>query len=99
MSRVERNALREAEKKRSTRLLRIRDCVIIFALLMMVLAFVSGLGVITPEPEYVFVGGTAKDVPVYLIGIPLDEEETGEKTENPGDSNEKTAKVGTIEKL
>ncbi|MBQ3370719.1 MAG: hypothetical protein IJG48_06880 [Mogibacterium sp.] len=84
MSRVERNALREAERKRSTRLFRVRDCVIIFALLMMVLAFVSGLGVITPEPEYVFVGGKVKDVPVYLIGIPLDEEESGEKAASVG---------------
>ncbi len=80
MSRVERNALKENKNKHSARLLRARDCAVIFACLIMVFAYISSLSKITPEPEYVYAGGTSKDVPVYLIGIPVENEETAEET-------------------
>ena len=79
MTGKERNATEQAEKKRALRLRRIRDCVVIFVCLAMIIAYISSLNVITPEPEYVFAGGTSKDVPVFLIGIPLDEEEITEE--------------------
>lgn len=85
MTGKERNATEQAEKKRALRLRRIRDCVVIFVCLAMIIAYISSLNVITPEPEYVFAGGTSKDVPVFLIGIPLDEEEiTEEAAEETG---------------
>ena len=80
MSRVERNALREAEKKKAARRFRVRDCVVILVCLVLMFAYVSTLSKITPEPEFVFAGGTTKDVPVYLIGIPSGDEETAEET-------------------
>ena len=80
MSRVERNRIREEEKKHRTRLVRVRDFVVIFACLIGMFAYISSLSKITPEPEYVFAGGTTKDVPVYLIGLPL--EEDAEEAEN-----------------
>ena len=79
MTGKERNATEQAEKKRALRLRRLRDCVVIFVCLAMIIAYISSLNVITPEPEYVFAGGTSKDVPVFLIGIPLDEEEITEE--------------------
>ena len=85
MTGKERNATEQAEKKRALRLRRLRDCVVIFVCLAMIIAYISSLNVITPEPEYVFAGGTSKDVPVFLIGIPLDEEEiTEEAAEETG---------------
>ena len=82
MSRVERNRIREEEKKHRTRLVRVRDFVVIFACLIGMFAYISSLSKITPEPEYVFAGGTSKDVPVYLIGLPLEEDAAeAEKTE------------------
>ena len=79
MTGKERNATEQAEKKRVVRLRRLRDCVVIFVCLAMIIAYISSLNMITPEPEYVFAGGTSKDVPVFLIGIPLDEEEITEE--------------------
>ena len=79
MTGKERNATEQAEKKRAVRLRRLRDCVVIFVCLAMIIAYISSLNMITPEPEYVFAGGTSKDVPVFLIGIPLDEEEITEE--------------------
>ena len=98
MSRVERNARREAEKKRAARRVRVRDVVVIFACLIMALAYVSSLSKITPEPEYVFAGGSSKEVPVYLIGIPVDDEEGSEETAEAGqnDSSAKAVKVGKV---
>lgn len=94
MSRTERNAQREEEKKRAARLIRIRDCAVIFACLILVFAYVSSLNGITPEPEYVFAGNTSKDVPVYLIGIPVEEEE-GE-AEDPEEDTVQAVAVGKI---
>ena len=78
MTGKERNATEQAEKKRALRLRRLRDCVVIFVCLAMIIAYISSLNMITPEPEYAFAGGTSKDVPVFLIGITLDEEEITE---------------------
>ena len=84
MSRAERNARREEEKKQRTHLARARNCVVIFACLLLVLALFSYIRpvTITPEPEYSFAGGTSKDVPVYLIGLPLDEEDAEEAADD-----------------
>ncbi|MBQ6500711.1 MAG: hypothetical protein IJI87_04890 [Mogibacterium sp.] len=79
MSRVERHAIKEAEKKKTARLLRIRDCAVIFACLIMVFIYISTTSKVTPEPEYVYAGGKTKDVPVYLIGIPAEGEESDVK--------------------
>ena len=81
MSRVERNAIKEAERKHRSRLRIIVDCVFIFACLILMFVYVSSLSKITPEPEYVFAGGSSKDVPVYLIGLPLNDEEKDEVIE------------------
>ena len=68
MSRTERNARREAEKRKTARRLRIRDCAVIFACLVFMFAYISALSTITSEPEfipeYVFAGNTSKNVPV-----------------------------------
>jgi len=85
MSRVERNKRTEEENKRRARLLRARDCAVIFACLILVFAYISMLSKITPEPEYVYVGGTSKNVPVYLIGIPLEDEEEKAEPEEEGE--------------
>lgn len=85
MSRVERNKRTEEEKKRRARLLRVRDCAVIFACLILVFTYVSILGKVTPEPEYVYVGGTTKEVPVYLIGLPLEDEEEKADPEEEGE--------------
>ena len=79
MSRTERNAVKQAEKKRAVRLLRLRDCVVVLVCVIMALAYIGSLNQITPEPEYAFVGGTSKDVPVYLIGIPVEDENVAEE--------------------
>ena len=79
MSRTERNAVKQAEKKRAVRLLRLRDCVVVLVCVIMALAYIGSLNQITPEPEYAFVGGTSKDVPVYLIGIPVEDEDVAEE--------------------
>ena len=91
MSRAQRNALREEEKRHTARLRRVRDCAVIFACLILVFAYISSLSKITPEPEYVFVGGTTKDVPVYLIGLPADKEDTEEVSEEAGEENPEAA--------
>lgn len=75
MSRTERNAIREAEKKKAARRFRIRDAVVILVCMIFVFAYISSLSKITPEPEYAYAGGTSKDVAVYLIGIPVEEED------------------------
>lgn len=86
MSRTERNARREAEKRKTARRLRIRDCAVIFACLVFMFAYISALSTITSEPEfipeYVFAGNTSKNVPVYLIGIPIEEEEAADEKGN-----------------
>ena len=112
MSRAARNALREEEKRHTARLRKVRDCAVIFACLILVFAYISSLSKITPEPEYVFVGGTSKDVPVYLIGLPADKEEpeevsgetgetgeasTEETTETPEEEDQKEAAVKAVE--
>ena len=79
MSRTERNAVKQAEKKRAVRLLRLRDCMVVLVCVIMALAYIGSLNQITPEPEYAFVGGTSKDVPVYLIGIPVEDENVAEE--------------------
>ena len=84
MSRVERHAIKEAEKKKTARLLRIRDCAVIFACLIMVFIYISTTSKVTPEPEYVYAGGKTKDVPVYLIGIPAEGEESDVKAVEVG---------------
>ena len=83
MSRAERNARKEAEKKRRARLVRAGNCAVIFACLIFVFVYISKLSMITPEPDYVFAGGTSKDVPVYLIGMPLDDGDKESSEENP----------------
>ncbi len=94
MSRAQRNALREEEKRHTARLRRVRDCAVIFACLILVFAYISSLSKITPEPEYVFVGGTSKDVSVYLIGLPADKEDPEEVPEETGEENaEETAET------
>lgn len=108
MSRTERNARREEEKKRAARLVRVRDVAVIFACLIFALAYVSSLSKITPEPEYVYAGAKSENVPVYLIGIPAEEgtseegtAESGEETgETAGETDEeetvKAVKIGQI---
>lgn len=100
MSRVERNEIKNAkkaeEKKRSPRLIKVRDVLIIMICLALMLAYISSLSKITPEPEYVFAGGTSKDVPVYLIGIPIEEEEGETAEQDQNASSEKAAAVGTV---
>lgn len=85
MSRAERNAIKEAEKKHTARLFRLRDCVVVLACLIAVFAYISTLSRITPEPEYVYAGGTSKNVPVYLIGIPAEDGVSGETAEKTAD--------------
>jgi hypothetical protein len=69
MSRVERNARIEAEKKKAARHSKVIDCAVILVFLALAFAYVSTLSVITPEPEYVFAGGKSKTVPVYSISV------------------------------
>lgn len=89
MSRIERNIIKEKEKKRTSRLRRAADCVVIFACLLIALAYVSSMSIIGPEPEYVYAGGTSKNVPVYLIGVPLtDSGEEEASAESSGGSVE-----------
>lgn len=96
MSRTERNAIKEAEKKRAARLRRVRDCAVIFICLIFAFAYISTLSVITPEPEYLFAGGTSKNVPLYLIGIPQESEEdtANAETAEKGASDAETAEEG-----
>ena len=84
MSRAERSTAGAEEKKDRVHRFRAGDCAVIFACLLLVLAFFSYISpiTITPEPEYVFAGGTSKDVPVYLIGLPLDEEDAEEAADD-----------------
>ena len=103
MSRVERNIKTAEEKKHRARLLIAGNCAVIFACLILMFAYISRLSTITPEPEYVFAGGTSKDVPVYLIGLPLNDEEADEESgEDPdGESggngtSVKAVKVGKL---
>ncbi len=98
MSRTARNAEKESEIRKAARLIRARDCAVIFACLIFVFGYVSSLSKITPEPEYAFAGGTSKDVPVYLIGIPDNGEETPEETggDDPEEDEVKAVKVGEI---
>ena len=88
MSRVERNAEIQAKKKRSARLTIIRDCAVVLVCLLLVLTYVSSTSQITTEPEYAYAGGTSKEIPVFLIGIPIDEETT---EETGADGQEKQA--------
>ena len=88
MSRVERNAEIQAKKKRSARLAIIRDCAVVLVCLLLVLTYVSSTSQITTEPEYAYAGGTSKEIPVFLIGIPIDEETT---EETGADGQEKQA--------
>ena len=97
MSRVERNISKEAEKKKAARLRRVRDCAVIFACMIMVFIYISAQNQITPEPEYAFVGSKTKTASVYLIGIPLEDEETAE--ENAGDDQDEPAKAVRVGKL
>ncbi len=104
MSRAERNAIKEKEKKRAARLLRIRDCAVILVCTIMMIAYIGSLNSITPEPEYFFVGGASKDVPVYLIGIPLEDEETteeesDEQSEETGEELDDSAEAVEIGRL
>ena len=74
-----------------------RDCAVIFACLIMVIAYISSQNMITPEPEYFFAGSSSKDVPVYLIGLPLEDEENEEAgTENTGESPAEAVEIGRI---
>ena len=75
MSRTQRNTVREDENRRAARFRRVRDCVVILACLTAVFVYISRFGEIGPEPEYVFAGAATKEVPVYLIGVPLQDEE------------------------
>lgn len=86
VSRAERNAIKEAEKKRSARLIVLRDCAVVLICMFLVFAYVSSTSQITTEPEYAFAGGTSKNVPVYLIGIP--DEETSEEADAEEDESE-----------
>ena len=97
MSRAERNSISEKEKKHTARLRIVRDCVIIFVCLVMVLAYFSALSKITPEPEYAFAAGTEKDVPVYLIGIPIDEENTEAEEPAEGESDQESTDAEAVE--
>ena len=104
MSRAERNAIKEKEKKRAARLLRIRDCSVILVCTIIMIAYIGSLNSITPEPEYFFVGGASKDVPVYLIGIPLEDEETteeesDEQSEETGEELDDSAEAVEIGRL
>ena len=98
MSRVERSKQKEAEKRKAARLLRVRDCAVIFACMIMVFIYVSTVSKITPEPEYAYAGSTRKDVPVYLIGIPLEDEEAAEETaeDDEDGSSAKAVRVGKL---
>ena len=96
MSRAERNALREAEKKHTARLHKIRDCAVIFACLILVFVYISSLSKITPEPEYVYAGGTSKDVPVYLIGLPADKEDAEDVSE---ERNRQKTRITLLKRL
>ena len=104
MSRAQRNAIREEEKKHAARRLRIRDCVVILVCLAAVFAYISRYSTITPEPEYVFAGGPTKDVPVYLIGVPLEEANASgdpaaasdEAAEEPDERAPQAVEVGSI---
>ena len=97
MSRVERNAIKEAERKHRSRLRIIVDCVFIFACLILMFVYVSSLSKITPEPEYVFAGGSSKDVPVYLIGLPLNDEEKEASEESDAEPAEETSEETAAE--
>ena len=81
----DRNTAEQMRKKRTVCLFGLRDCAVILACLIMIIAYISSLNQITPEPEYAFAGSSSKDVPVYLIGIPLDEEEM---TDDPAEAVE-----------
>ena len=98
MSRAERNKNLEKRIKRTSRLRRAADCVVIFACLIMMFTYISSMSKIGPEPEYVYAGGTSKSVPVYLIGVPLsDDEEEGEPSDGEQDSDAVQAvKVGSL---
>ncbi|MBQ6438967.1 MAG: hypothetical protein IJJ06_02370 [Mogibacterium sp.] len=98
MSRAERNARKESQKKRRRRLIRAGNCVVVLACMILVFAYISKLSIITPEPEYVFAGGTSKNVPVYLIGIPVMDEETSDETSEQvqRDSAAEAVKVGKL---
>lgn len=98
MSRTARNTEKETETRKAARLIRARDCAVIFACLIFVFGYISSLSKITPEPEYAFAGGTSNNVPVYLIGIPDNDEETPEEAggEDPESGEVKAIKVGEI---
>lgn len=98
MSRTERNKRIEEKLKRTSRLRLAIDCVVIFTCLAAALIYVGTQNTITPEPEYVYAGGTSKDVPVYLIGIPIEEDEDseGEEAETAGGGSVQAVSVGTI---
>ena len=93
MSRKARNTETEAEKRSAVRVRVIRDVAVIFVCLVILIGFAGSRNVITPEPEYAFVGGTTRDVPVYLIGIPLE----GERAD--GGAPDETAEEGSGEEV
>ena len=93
MSRKARNTETEAEKRSAVRVRVIRDAAVIFVCLVILIGFAGSRNVITPEPEYAFVGGTTRDVPVYLIGIPLE----GERAD--GGAPDETAEEGSGEEV
>ena len=101
MSQKVRNTETEAKKRGAVRVRVIRDAAVIFVCLVILMGFAGSRNIITPEPEYAFVGGTSKDVPVYLIGIPVeDEEEAGEapdETAEEGSGEEDEEDVAAVE--
>jgi len=105
MSRIVRNAETESEKRSAVRVRVIRDAAVIFVCLVILVGFAGTRNIITPEPEYAFVGSTTKDVPVYLIGIPVEEEaaageasdETAEEVSGEADDESGGQGVAAVE--
>ena len=101
MTQKVRNTETESKKRGAVRVRVIRDAAVIFVCLVILMGFAGSRNIITPEPEYAFVGGTSKDVPVYLIGIPVeDEEEAGEapdETAEEGSGEEDEEDVAAVE--
>lgn len=91
MTQKVRNTETESKKRGAVRVRVIRDAAVIFVCLVILMGFAGSRNIITPEPEYAFVGGTSKDVPVYLIGIPVEDEEAA------GEEPDETAEEGSGE--
>ena len=97
MTQKVRNTETESKKRSAVRVRVIRDAAVIFVCLVILMGFAGSRNIITPEPEYAFVGGTSKDVPVYLIGIPVEDEETPDETAEEGSGEEDEEDVAAVE--